>query len=55
MPLPRYIVVNRRDNVATAVSRVHPFAVDVASGVEAAPGRKDHDLVRAFVANARSD
>lgn len=37
------------DNVAKAVSTVEPFAVDVASGVEAEPGRKDHDAVAAFV------
>ena len=41
------------DNVADAIQAVRPWAVDVASGVEAAPGRKDHDAVRAFVANAR--
>lgn len=41
-------------NVGEAVRRVRPFAVDVASGVEAAPGRKDHALVRAFIANAKA-
>ncbi len=41
-------------NVAAAVREVRPFAVDVASGVEAAPGRKDHELVREFVKQAKS-
>jgi phosphoribosylanthranilate isomerase len=41
------------DNVAGAVETVTPFGVDVASGVEAAPGRKDHDAVTRFVTNAR--
>jgi phosphoribosylanthranilate isomerase len=36
-------------NVADAVDAVGPFAVDVASGVEAAPGRKDPGAVAAFV------
>ncbi|WP_435183511.1 phosphoribosylanthranilate isomerase [Halobellus sp. EA9] len=40
------------ENVAEAVETVRPFAVDVASGVEARGGQKDHDAVRAFVANA---
>ncbi|MEM7112054.1 MAG: phosphoribosylanthranilate isomerase [Chloroflexota bacterium] len=42
------------DNVAEAVAQVRPFSVDVASGVEASPGKKDHELVRAFIANAKS-
>ena len=42
------------DNVAERIKMVKPFAVDVASGVEAEPGIKDHDKVRAFIANARA-
>ena len=41
------------ENVGEAVARVRPYAVDVSSGVEAAPGRKDHDKLRAFVRAVR--
>jgi phosphoribosylanthranilate isomerase len=40
-------------NVSKAVSLVRPFGVDVSSGIEHEPGRKDPDLMRAFVASAR--
>ena len=40
-------------NVGEAVRQVRPYGVDVASGVERAPGRKDHELVRAFIAEVR--
>jgi phosphoribosylanthranilate isomerase len=42
------------DNVADAIARVRPWGVDVSTGVESAPGRKDPRLVRAFVANAKA-
>jgi phosphoribosylanthranilate isomerase len=44
----------RPENVAGAIAAVAPYAVDVCSGVELAPGRKDAARVRAFVAAVRA-
>jgi phosphoribosylanthranilate isomerase len=41
------------DNVDGAVRELHPWAVDVCSGVEAEPGRKDHGKLRAFIETVR--
>jgi phosphoribosylanthranilate isomerase len=43
----------RPENVAEAISVTHPYAVDVASGVEAEPGRKDHAAMAAFFEAAK--
>jgi phosphoribosylanthranilate isomerase len=41
-------------NVAAGIEAVRPYAVDVASGVESAPGVKDPERLRAFLAAARA-
>lgn len=43
----------RPDNVAEAIAVTRPYAVDVASGVEAEPGRKDHAAMTAFFEAAK--
>lgn len=44
----------RPDTVAEAIRTVRPFAVDVSSGVESAPGVKDPELIHAFLDAVRS-
>lgn len=41
------------ENVAAAIAVVEPYAVDACSSLESAPGRKDRERMRAFVAAAR--
>ncbi|MGH9676090.1 MAG: phosphoribosylanthranilate isomerase, partial [Candidatus Acidiferrum sp.] len=41
------------ENVAAAIRLVRPYAVDVASGVEAQPGKKDHARLREFIQEVR--
>lgn len=50
-PLPRLILAGglTPENVAERIAKVRPWMVDVASGVESSPGRKDPDRVEAFV------
>lgn len=39
------------DNVCDAINTVHPYAVDISSGVESAPGKKDYEKLERLVHN----
>src|SRR6266566_6723741 len=56
LPAARLFVAGglRPDTVAEVVRALRPFAVDVASGVEASPGRKDHAKVEEFIRRAKA-
>jgi phosphoribosylanthranilate isomerase len=56
LPRARLFVAGglRADTVAAVVTRLRPFAVDVASGVERRPGEKDHGQVEEFIRRAKA-
>lgn len=40
-------------NVCDAIRKLNPYGVDTASGVEVIPGKKDHEMIREFISNAK--
>jgi len=57
LPFARFLILSgglNAQNVGHAIARVAPHAVDVCSGVESAPGVKDHRAIEKFIAAART-
>jgi phosphoribosylanthranilate isomerase len=57
LPFSRFLILSgglNAENVASAIKAVTPNAVDVCSGVESAPGVKDHDAIKDFIAAVRT-
>ena len=42
------------ENVSAGIEKFSPFGVDVATGIESKPGRKDPELLKLFIENAKS-
>jgi phosphoribosylanthranilate isomerase len=42
------------ENIEAAITQIHPYGVDVSSGVESVPGVKDHQKVRQFIQRAKA-
>jgi phosphoribosylanthranilate isomerase len=56
LPFSRFLILSgglNTENVASALKAVTPHAVDVCSGVESAPGVKNHDAIKDFIAAVR--
>ncbi len=55
-PSPHLVVAGglRPENVSEAITTLHPWGIDVVSGVEVVPGRKDPEKVRMLIARARA-
>jgi phosphoribosylanthranilate isomerase len=57
LPLARFLILSgglNTQNVSEAIAAVSPHAVDVCSGVERAPGLKDHQAIAKFIAAVRA-
>jgi len=57
LPFSRFLILSgglNAENVASAIKAVTPHAVDVCSGVESAPGVKNHEAIKDFIAAVRT-